>query len=280
MDTVTALRRWAQFLGQIRRFFDDRGFTEVSTRHMVPAGAFESVIDPLRVSYSQGSAELHTSPEIEMKWFLSQSRLSSYQICRCFRDDPLETGVHGKEFSLLEFYAVGEDYAGIRRLMAELLGELGYQGTLRETSVNELLSGQQPKPKEGERWEDAFFKLFLEIGESSLPLDPPTLVKDYPAQIAALAALNPDRKTAQRFEIYWKGMEICNGCVELSDLNELKARIETEAQMRISAGLSPHPYPARLVAAVEHGLPPCAGVAVGLDRLFKCLTGAFGPSFP
>lgn len=280
MDTVTAIRRWAQFLSQIRRFFDARGFTEVTTRHLVQAGAFEAVIDPVRGTYEGGAGELHTSPEIEMKGLLAETGISSYQICRCFRDDPLETGVHGKEFTMLEFYGVGMGYDGIRKLMAELLAELGHKGLLPEKTVAELLGGKQPQPKENERWDDAFFKLFLEVVEPNLPADPPTLVKDYPAQVAALAALNADGKTAQRFEIYWKGMEICNGCVELSDLNELKTRIGAEADVRREAGKAPHPYPQRLVDALEKGLPPCAGVAVGLDRLFKCLTGEFSPSFP
>jgi elongation factor P--(R)-beta-lysine ligase len=280
MDTVTTMRHWAGFLAQIRAFFDGRGFTEVTTRHLVPAGAFEGVIDSLQVRHSKGGGELHTSPEMEMKALLAQTGLSSYQICRCFRDDPLETGVHGKEFTMLEFYRVDEDYAGIRELMKELLAALGYGGEIPEKTVAELMAGREPIPEAGERWEDAFFKIFIQEVEPNLPADPPTLVKDYPAQIAALGALNPDRRTAQRFEIYWKGMEICNGCVELGDIGELEARIRAEAELREQAGKRPHPRPERLVAALQQGLPPCAGVAVGLDRLFKCLTGQFPPGFP
>ncbi len=280
MDTVTALRTWARFLSQIRRFFDDRGYLEVSTRHLVSAGAFEGVIDSVQASHAGGKGELHTSPEMEMKALLSETSLSCYQICRCFRDDPLETGVHGKEFTMLEFYGVGLDYDGIRKLMGDFLAHLGYEGPLPEKTVAELMQGKAPSPKKDERWEDAFFKVFLEVVEPNLPSDPPTLVKDYPAQLAALAALNPDKKTAQRFEIYWKGMEICNGCVELSDVEELKARVVSEADIRREAGKAPHPYPHLLADAMERGLPPCAGVAVGLERLFKCLTGVFPPTFP
>jgi elongation factor P--(R)-beta-lysine ligase len=279
MDTVTALRRWAKLLSEVRRFFDDRGFVEVTTRHLVPAGAFEGVIDSLQVSHSRGAGELHTSPEMEMKDLLSKAGVSCYQIARCFRDDP-DTGIHGLEFTMLEFYEVGADYAGIRNLMVELLRHLGHTGPINEKSVDELLGGKQPQPKTGELWEDAFFKLFLETVEPNLPPDPPTLVKDYPAPLAALAALNPDGRSAQRFEIYWKGMEICNGCVELASLDELEARIEKEAGLRKEAGKQPHPYPRVLVEAARRGLPPCAGVAVGLDRLFKCLTGEFSPAFP
>ena len=276
MDTVTALRRWAGLLAQIRRFFDERGFVEITTRHLVPSGAFEGVIDTIPAGKF---GELHTSPEMEMKALLSTAPVSCYQICRCFRDDPLQTGIHGKEFTMLEFYQVGADYAGIRELMKELLAAVGFLGEVSERSVRDLLGGKTPRKVAGERWDDAFFKLFLEEVEPNLPPDPPTMVIDYPAQIAALAALNPDRQTAQRFEIYWKGMEICNGCVELGDLAELKTRIEAEALQRKEAGKTPHPDPTTLVKALERGLPPSAGVAVGLDRLFKCLTGEFSPSF-
>jgi elongation factor P--(R)-beta-lysine ligase len=279
MDTVTALGRWARFLADIRVFFDGRGFTEVTTRSLVPAGAFEGVIDALKVSFGTGKGELHTSPEMEMKGLLAETGLSCYQICRCFRDDP-DTGIHGREFTMLEFYGVGETYDGIRRCMTELLNHLGYRGPIEEKTVLDLLGGRSPKPAADERWADAFFKLFLNEVEPNLPPDPPVVVKDYPAQIAALAQLNPDRQTAQRFEIYWKGMEICNGCVELSDLTELRERIEDEAAIRVESGKEPHPYPSRLVEAMEKGLPPTAGVAVGLERLFKCLTGQFPPSFP
>lgn len=277
MDTVTAIREWAAFLARVRRFFDERGFVEVTTKHLVPAGAFEGVIDTLQVP---GRGELHTSPEMEMKALLSKSGLSCYQICRCFRDDPLETGIHGKEFTMLEFYSMGSDYGSIRRLMIELLSAVGYGGKVTEKTVTELMGGTLPPAKTGERWEDTFFRRFLEEVEPKLPADPPTLVKDYPAQIAALAALNSDGKTAQRFEIYWKGMEICNGCVELGDAKELAERIEQEQAVRKAAGKAPHPRPKGLEEALERGLPDCAGVAVGLDRLFKCLTGRFSPSFP
>lgn len=279
MDTVTALRQWARFLADIRRFFDERGFVEVTTRNLVPAGAFEGVIDCLQVSHSGGKGELHTSPEMEMKALLAATSLPCYQICRCYRDDP-ETGIHGREFTMLEFYNVGETYDGIRRLTTDLFVHLGHRDGFREATVQSLLNGKHPVPAPGERWDDAFFKLFLTEVEPQLPFDPPTVVKDYPAQIAALAALNSDGKTAQRFEIYWKGMEICNGCVELGDPVELAARIVEESNLRTTAGKSPHPYPERLMKAMEQGLPPSAGVAVGLDRLFKCFTGQFPVSFP
>ncbi|MEZ4750194.1 MAG: amino acid--tRNA ligase-related protein [Bdellovibrionota bacterium] len=114
---------WSNYLRTLREFFESRGFYEVVTDHVVPAGAFEACLDTLKVEWAQGRGELHTSPEIEMKRLLAEGSGSIFQICQCFRDDP-DTGVHRREFSMLEFYEVGANWEKVMELTKALITEL------------------------------------------------------------------------------------------------------------------------------------------------------------
>lgn len=284
-------RQWARFLKQIRHTLDDLQFTEVTTPHVVPAGAFEGVIDTLDVHYSQGQAQLHTSPEIEMKEILRHHPMAIYQICQCFRDDP-PTPIHWTEFTMLEFYRMGADYSQIINDMRHLITALSSKPLLfAEITINELFkqhaqldleqldnrdqffntlkSAKLTNPQPQDSWEDLFFKVMLDCIEPKLEPHTATIVKDYPVRIAALAKVRGHY--AEKFEIYWHGMELCNGCSELTDVGELKKRIEFEANIRRERNLPPHPYPQRLVDILKEGLDECAGVAVGLNRLFQCI---------
>lgn len=291
-----SLRAWAKFLRQIRIFFDERNFTEVTTDHIVAAGAFEAVIDPLSVSLGAGSAELHTSPEMEMKVLLAKSELPIYQICRCFRDDP-PTGVHLREFTMLEFYRPGATYVETREDMRALFRELSGQDLeMRQATVEELVRqysglelrqlsrrdsfaralfqlGIESTPDDD--WQDLFFRLMIDRIEPNIDPAVPLLLYDYPLPIAALSRRSPSQEVAEKFEIYWKGMELCNGCTELGDAEELAVRFQNERTTRKNRGLSPHPYPSRLFESVAELPKPSSGVAVGLDRLFACLYPSF-----
>jgi len=286
MRVQTDLQKWAEFIQAIRGFFQAEGLLEVFTPTLVPAGAFEASIDCLQVSFEKGSAELHTSPEIEMKRLLAEHRTSIFQICKSYRDDP-PTGVHLREFTMLEYYRVGADYTAlmndIRRLVIRLAGrelefrEVTMEEAVRESTGIELDSatvedfGKVISLSKNDTWEDAFFKLLIEKIEPSFDPEVPTLLKDYPLPLCALAKTNG--KITERFELYWKGMEICNACTELGDLSELEKRYAVESRARLARGRKPHPHPTVLADALKKGLPPSAGVAVGLDRLFWALFG-------
>ncbi len=250
--------RWPVFIDQIRSFMQTEGLKEVTTPQLVEAGAFEAAIDCFKV----GLLELHTSPEIEMKWLLARDRESIFQICKVFRDDPTETGVHLKEFTMLEYYRVGATYEklmdDIQRLVCLLIGK-----TLKFQVISLREYSSLPSEK--------FFRLLVEKIEPSFDPEVPTFVTDYPLQVSALA--KTDGTVTQKFELYWKGLELCNGCTELGNIEELKKRYEIESRQRRDEGKTPHPPPNRLIRALEKGLPPSAGVAVGLDRLFWALYG-------
>ena len=139
LDGPRQIAAWSAFLRKLRAFFDSRGFFEVQTDHVVPAGAFEGTLDTLRVSWRGGTGELHTSPEIEMKRLLAADRLPIYEICRCFRDDPA-TPIHRREFTMLEYYRVDADYRRCLAEMRELLTELtGRALPFEEYTVAELV---------------------------------------------------------------------------------------------------------------------------------------------
>lgn len=279
MTSAIRLKLWAEFLSNIRSFLDSRGYTEVTTDALVPAGAFEGTLAPIEAAHSGGKFELHTSPEIEMKCLLADSAISMYQICKCYRDDPTETGIHLKEFTMLEFYKVHCDYRALKKEVYELFCAVAKkQLPIREITIADAirewagvdLAGL--RAQSGETFEDTFYKLIVEKLEPNLPKDQLVLVTDYPKQAAALADVNEDG-WAERFEIYWQGMELCNGCTELQDLGELESRIYKEKEARKQLGKSAHPFPDRLYDAMKKGLPRCAGVAIGLDRLFWALHG-------
>lgn len=268
---------WAEYNSKIRQFFGARNFTEVSTPLLVEAGAFEHALDSLQVRFQGGQAELHTSPEIEMKALLAETPLDIFQITKCFRDDP-PTGIHYLEFHMLEFYQMAVTYRETRALIRELFSTLaGRKLEFQEWSIEEALAKfagtsltDIEKISDVETRENLFFQLMLEKVEPALPPDIPVILYDYPASISTLAQTGANGR-GERFECYWQGMELCNGATELGDASELKNRYALESQWRRAMGKAPHPFPQRLYDALQN-LPPCSGVAVGLDRLFRCLS--------
>ncbi len=284
---------WARLLGQTRRFFDDRGFVEVWTPQLVSAGAFEAVIDPLRVAPAS-LEELHTSPEIEMKAILAQMAQPPrpiYQICKVFRDDP-ETEIHSKEFTMLEWYqpnatieelkALTKTYLSsisatplkfeeisISQKLLEKTGiDIGRQNTTRALRNQIEKMGTLSLSTE-EDWQSMYFKLFIEKLEPELSRDKVTILSGFPALVSPLSEIGKDG-FASRFEVYAKGMELGNGCTELRDVEELKRRYDQQSAHRIREGKKPHPLPEKLFEAAKT-MPPCSGIAIGLDRLFSTL---------
>jgi lysyl-tRNA synthetase class 2 len=294
MERAKKQRLWADLLKGTRAFLDAQGFTEVTTPCLVPAGAFESAIDPLAVPpYGQ----LHTSPEMEMKVLLAEHAAPIYQITPCFRDDPASP-VHRREFTMLEFYRLGGDceplIAQTQELVEKLLGaKVLWERRSVETLFKQLGLDLQKFPSApalraeiqrlkivdtgaNDSWNDLFFRVWLEKIESAFDPQRAIVVDGYPAQVSPLTRTKPGSAFSDRFEIYWHGMELCNGCSELSDAEELKRRWEIQNQERRARGVNPHPFPERLHNALVKGIPDCAGVAIGMDRLLLMLARESG----
>ena len=281
-------KEWSRFIREIRSFFDSRDFLEVFTPCLVTAGAFENALDTLKVMSLTETAELHTSPEMEMKVLLASHPVPIFQICKCFRDDP-DTSIHFKEFTMLEFYRPHCTYQDTRKDMKHLVEALTpYKVDFEEWSIDDIfkeLTGIRLEHfpsstdllkkareigisslSESDSWEDVFFRIMIEKIEPSLPVEKAICLYDYPASVSTLSQPK-GAFWGERFEIFWRGMELCNGATELLSIDLLKKRYEFESTERIKLGKTPHPFPHRLAEALKT-LPPCSGVAVGLDRLF------------
>ena len=303
---LATLRLRAELLARIRAFFAARGVLEVETPMLSAAAITEPNLASFSTVYSGPGARygqtlyLHTSPEFPMKRLLAAGSGCIYQIARVFRDG--EAGRrHNPEFTLLEWYRVGFDHHRLMDEVAELVTEL-LAGRLalaeperlsygelfqrhlalnpHQASVAELGAGAEhrsvPIPPgmpadDADPWLDLLLTHGIEpkLGRGRL-----TFVYDYPASQAALARLRPgDPPVGERFELYLNGVELANGFHELGDAGEQRRRFEAENAARRALGLPIMPVDENLLAALEAGLPDCAGVALGFDRLVMLAAG-------
>lgn len=297
------LRARADLLRRLRAFFDEQGLLEVAT----PIAASE-VIPERHIALSEvlrpGSSRcwLQASPEMHLKRLLCAGVGSIYEITKSFRGG--EVGPrHRPEFTLVEWYRLGDDLAAgmaflDRMLQTLLAAEPAVRTTYREAfertvgvdphaaTVAELADAARPYVgEEADRppWRDAdrdeWLNLLLSAAvEPALGADAPEFLYRYPASQAALARVVSDERgaeVAERFELYWRGVELANGYDELTDAAELRARLTRANELRRSDGDPSLPLPERLLAAMESpGMPACAGVALGFDRLVMLATGA------
>jgi lysyl-tRNA synthetase class 2 len=310
--TWTALQQRARLLQTVRGFFAARGFVEVETPLLSADVVVDEHLDPLPVTLFADPRTpqvgptywLQTSPEFAMKRLLAafagehsaQQSLAIYQIAKAFRGGERGTR-HNPEFTLIEWYRVGDDYAAGMQLLSELAEATLNRGPaerityreafLRHASIdpftaNEValrvrvteLDGAAIVPQEVNRdW--LIDWLLVRHIEPQLGRARPTILYDYPADQAALARLREETfPVAERFELYVDGVELANGYHELLDAEVLRQRNRSHNAARGRAGKYTLPEESRLLAAMEHGLLPCAGCALGLDRLAMLVAGA------
>jgi len=297
----------ARVLAQIRAFFTARGVLEVETPTLSRAAVSDLHLGSLSCRLTGPGGEhtlyLRTSPEYAMKRLLAAGSGAIYEIARAFRDG--EAGRHhNPEFTLLEWYRPRFDHHRlmdeVEELLAEILGTPKAErltcGELFETrlgldphasSVRELRraaagaagqAGMGEIPADLDR--DALLDFLLGVVlEPELGRGRPTFLHDFPASMAALARIRPGRgegepPVAERFEVYVGGVELANGFHELTDAAEQRRRFEADLARRRQRGLPEVPMDEHLLAALEAGLPPCAGVALGVDRLVMLAAGA------
>jgi len=291
-------------LAGTRRFLDSRGYLEVDVPLLSADRVIDPNLAPFAVLNADGerNAEvsrpyhLQTSVEFGMKRLLAAGARAIYQLSHVFRAG--ERGPrHNPEFTMLEWYRVGdthlEQMAETEELVVHLFalcgrslprpfGRITYQAAFeRSLGIDPLRAStgelsrvardrQLPVPDSLELSDrDGWLNLLLAFCvEESLGVERPEFVCDYPASQAALARLRPgDPPVAERFELYLRGIELCNGYHELTEAHELRGRIQSESDRRAGAGLPPLPIHNRLLESMEHGLPPCAGTALGFDRV-------------
>lgn len=297
----TNSKKWFRFLNQVRTILSSKGFEEVVTPTLVPAGALEAELYPFQTVFKYGSQtqtlELPTSPEFHLKKLLAAGWGSIFEIKSCFRNEEF-SDTHRPEFTMLEFYEVGADSQKLQETVKDLLSEvikscgveveapqwetvkitdlflaLGFKLT-PETTHAELWSlchSLNIPVVESDTFNDLFFRVWLERIEPYFETEKLLCVEDFPPSQAALAALNV-QGWADRFEIYWKGFELGNAFFELQDAERLQERYKVENQKRASMQKPPHPYDPDIFAATAH-LPKCSGIAIGLERLFMAIYG-------
>ncbi len=271
----------------IRTFFEDEGFLEVQTPLLTAAPAPEAHISPIAAG---SGLFLSTSPELHMKRLLAAGFEKIFQITRAFRAG--ERGrFHHPEFTILEWYRSGADYKDLQRDCQKLVrfvcaslakGEgvvfrgarLDFEGPWESLSVRrafQKFAGWEPGPDPDEDRFDLDMSLKV---QKNLGFPTPCILEDYPATLAALARIKPgEPEVAERFELFWAGVELANGFSELTDPREQRLRfgaaIETKKRLEKRA----YPMPEQFLASLEN-LPPCAGIAFGVDRLVMLVGGA------
>ncbi len=310
-DRLPLLRRRALLTRAVRGFFDARGYIEVDTPYAVATPGEEVHLRPFRTERiapdgSRVPLFLHTSPEFAMKRLVAATGLPMFQLARVWRNGE-GSALHAAEFTMLEWYRPGADLAGLMDetealLRATLPPRLHRDGhecrldrpferlTMQQAFARhaglDLLGTQGDAAclaaragtalRDGESWEDLFFRLLLTHVEPCIGRARPTFLTHWPSSQAALARRDPaDPRAALRFELYACGIELANAFEELTDPVEQRRRFLHDRVRR--AALDPKdaqwPLDEALLAALAE-LPPCAGIALGFDRLAMLATGA------
>jgi lysyl-tRNA synthetase class 2 len=292
---LDVLRQRALIIKKIRQFFDEKDVMEVDTPALCHASVTDLNLrafscrfdDPLSPVATQ--LYLQTSPEFAMKRLLCAGSGAIYQLSKAFRNE--EAGrVHNPEFTMLEWYRPDYDHFmlmnEVETLVCAILGKanagrLTYQQAfIQHLQFDPLLEDMASLKRLctslgytelalTESDPDILLNLlFSQHIEPAISQHQPCFVYDFPASQAALARLNPNNPlVAERFELYYRGVELANGFHELSDASEQRRRFEQDNKKRHQVGLPTIAVDEFFLAALESGLPHCAGVAVGVDRL-------------
>lgn len=292
LERVARLRRRSELLRSIRAFFFARDFVEVETPVLVPSPGLDLHLDAFRVDAPASAPRfLSTSPEYQMKRLVAEGMPRIFQLARCFRRGE-EGSRHNPEFTMLEWYRANEGVSAVmadtEQLVARLTGgEVALEGRrvdtrppFRRMTMCEAFARFADVARErtlalAAQDEDAYFRLLVERVEPALEaLDHAVFITEYPAAQASLARKKPgDPAVAERFELYVAGLELCNGFGELTDPREQRARFEQDQAERSRRGLPVYPIDERFIEALERGLPPSGGNALGVDRLVALVCG-------
>jgi len=295
--TRDILKARAGLLGSIRAFFRSRNILEVETPLLCQSGVTDPAIESLMVERGTSVEQpryLQSSPEYAMKRLLASGSGPIYQVSRAFRDGEAG-GRHNPEFSLLEWYRPDFDHHQLMdevlALVEEVLGEkpvthFSYRDLFRyfvdidpfTAPMSTLEDIARSKIElsfvsaERDLWLDLILTHIIEPELAALGM---CFVYDYPASQAALSRIvvSDGVEVGQRFELYVDGMELANGYCELADPIEQRARFVADNEQRRERGQPERPTDELLLAAMEHGLPPCSGVALGIDRVLMLATG-------
>lgn len=296
--SINNLLKRAKIVSKVRQFFADRCILEVETPTLsqyavtdVHLSSFHTLfLKPGENDEQQGrKMSLITSPEYHMKRLLAAGSGPIYQICKCFRNHEEVNRYHNPEFTMLEWYRIQFDMMQMINEVDDLLQSIldcepaeriSYQKAFQRhlnidpleadhATLVEAIKQLNIELNTDDYDRDTLLQCLFSFGvEPHIGQEKPIAVYNFPASQAALAAISSeDHRVASRFEFYYKGVELANGFKELTNPQEQKMRFEQNNIDRANQNLPPQNIDIELIAAMEAGLPDCAGVAVGLDRL-------------
>jgi lysyl-tRNA synthetase class 2 len=292
-------KKRAIILQQIRQFFAERNVIEVETPALSQGTVTDVYLDAFVCKYNflaNSSAQqstnlyLQTSPEFHMKRLLAAGYGCIYSLAKAFRHEEIGHH-HNPEFTLLEWYRIGFNQFDLMNEVSKLLKTIlgcneplfiSYQESfIANTGIDPLtatftdLVAVLIQHNKSADWllkqndKDALLQfIFTEIIESTIGINEPCFVYNFPVAQASLAKISPqDARVAERFECYYRGIELVNGFNELTDANEQQKRFQQDNAKRVAHGLPARAIDESFIAALNHGLPQCSGVALGVDRL-------------
>ena len=298
MNWQSAKQR-AKLLAKIRAFFSARDIVEVDTPLLSHQTVTDAHLDAFMTQYNYSpdshcdestSLYAQTSPEFSMKRLLASGYGCCYQICKAFRHEQ-HGRYHNPEFTMLEWYRIGFDHFQLMDEVADLIKltigceqveRISYQALfIREVGIDPLniskveliaLISSHDKLSDWLEQEDCIDTLLqfimTELIEPVIGQELPCFVYNFPASQASLAKISSeDKRVAERFECYFKGIELANGFHELTDFVQQKQRFEQDNVTRVQLGKVEQQIDDKFMSALTHGLPACAGVALGIDRL-------------
>lgn len=302
--TLAHLQQRADILRKIRQFFYERGLLEVETPTLCSATVTDPYLHSLSTQVTQSHGEtqrvyLQTSPEYCMKRLLAAGSGGIFQLCKAYRDDEIGTH-HNPEFTMLEWYQPNFNHHQLMDEMDDLLQtvlqcgsaeRLSYGAlflryldidphesdiaTLKQCAKKNKLTWHNAEGSHASDDKDVWLQLLLShCIEPHIGKETPVFIYDYPASQAALARIREDDPpVAERFEVYFKGIELANGFHELADAEEQRQRFCNDLKKRTALNTPAVPLDEYFLAALESGLPDCAGVALGVDRLVMLALG-------
>lgn len=298
------IKKRQAIIGLIRDYFNQEGFVEVETPLLVPTpdpSPYNEVFETSAAGKKR--AFLAPSPEFFMKRLIASGATKIFQICKAFRN-PEELGpLHNPEFTILEWYRTQATYTDLMADCENLINFISKnvksvkinitpqwvklslkEAFLKFTQINldEFLDFKKAKEIAQEKgykfekettWEQIYHQIFLNEIEPKLPKNKPVILYDYPAQLAECAKLKDSNpKYAERFEFYIGGLELGNGYSELTDWREQEKRLKEGITARRKLGMKVFDYDHKFIEILKKGLPKCAGIAVGVDRLIMFFT--------
>lgn len=293
-------KKWFDYLNLIRTFFKEKRFQDVKTATLVVCPGTEPSLDVFSTEFVLGSRKLKyflpTSPELNLKKLLSEGAERIFEIAPVFRNNEL-TERHTPEFTMLEWYRAFANLSAIKMDIIEMVEYLAdqmkverplevltfsvhdlfktyckfdFKPTTTTEELKKLANDLGVDVTSATSIDDYFYLIFMEKIENQWPKDRLVFVEKYPPYQAALARVGNDG-WAERFEVYWQGLELANAFHELNDPVLQRARAHDDLNKKQILGKAPVDLDEEFFTALEYGLPPSAGIAVGLERLYMAL---------